>query len=404
MKKVLSLILALVLVLAVFAGCGNNNATPDDGEENGEGSNAGGETIKIAFVGPQTGDNAEIGKQMKTGVQLAIDEWNAKGGVLGKTIVLEDFDDKNDATEAGNIAERIASDDSYAAVIGHFSSGVAMTAAEIYQEAGIPLINGSAAHTDYSGIGDCIFRNNAIYNVDASSALQIIEHFGYSKFAMIQPNSDAGVSISNVVKDFLSKYDDKINAELVAEELYEDGTVDFSAAINKFNEAGAEIVYTTAPYSIVGPLMNQYKAINPDIVFVLSSGAFSQELLDLAGESANGSYLPNSFFDQSSNPVTKKFVEDFNAMYGSNPNTFAAQCYDAANMIFTAIEAGQSDARADIVSNLYTVTFDGAAGKTQFDETGDCPKEQVCLQIVDGAWTEVPGVIMPVTEWEASLA
>ncbi len=402
MKKVLSLILALALVMALLVGCGGNEATTDEGGEGGEGAT--GETVKIAFVGPLTGDNAEIGQQMKTAVQVAIDEWNAKGGVIGKTIVMDDFDDKNDATEAGNIAERIASDDSYVAVIGHFSSGVAMTAAETYQEAGIPLINGSAAHTDYSAIGDYIFRNNAIYNVDASSAIQIIEHFGYSKFAMIQPNSDAGVSISNVVHEFLEKYDDKINAELVAEELYEDGTVDFSAAINKFNEAGAEIIYTTAPYSIVGPLMNQYKAINPDIVFVLSSGAFSQELLDLAGENANGSYLPNSFFDQSSNPVTQAFVESFSAAYGSNPNTFAAQCYDAANMIFTAIEAGQSDAREDIKNNLYEVSVDGAAGKTQFDENGDCPKEQVCLQIVDGAWTEVPDVILPVTEWEASLA
>ena len=73
-------------------------------------------------------------------------------------------------------------------------------------------------------------------------------------------------------------------------------------------------------------------------------------------------------------------------------------------MIFTAIEAGQSDAREDIKNNLYEVSVDGAAGKTQFDENGDCPKEQVCLQIVDGAWTEVPDVILPVTEWEASLA
>ncbi len=388
MKKTISLILVLVLVMSLFAGCGGAGNSKE---------------IKIAFVGPQTGDNAEHGQQMKAAIKVAIDMWNAKGGILGKTIVMDDYDDKNDAQEAGTIAEKIVSDDSYVAVIGHFSSGVAMTAAAIYQEAGIPLINGSAAHTDYSSIGDCIFRNNAIYTVDASSALQIIEHFGYTKFATIQPNSDAGVSINACLDTYLNDYGSAIEAELVATELYEEGTVDFSAAINKCHEAGVEVVYTTAPYSIVAPLLKQYKAINPDIKFVLSSGAFSQEFLDLAGEDANGVLVPNSFFYESAREATKTFTAAFVEAYGSNPSTFAAQCYDAANMIFLAIEAGNSDARADIVKNLYEVVFDGAAGKTTFDAIGDCPKQQVCLTVENGIWTEIPDVILTPVDWAASL-
>ncbi|MEG0913689.1 MAG: ABC transporter substrate-binding protein [Oscillospiraceae bacterium] len=399
MKRVISLILVLVLAFTMVA-CGTKAPEPTEG---GDTAPTGG-TIKIAFVGPQTGDNAEYGKMMKAGVQVAIDEWNEKGGIIGKTIVMEDFDDKNDAQEAGTIAEKIVSDDSFVAVIGHFSSGVAMTAAEIYQEAGIPLINGSAAHVDYSAIGDCIFRNNAIYTVDAASALQIINHFEYKKFASLQPNSDAGVSITACVEDYMAKYGDKLGAKLVATELFEDGTVDFSAIINKMNEAGAEVVYTTAAYSIVAPFIKQYAAINPDVKFVLSSGCFSQEFLELAGDAANGCYVPNSFFYKSDREATKNFTAAFNAFYGSDPSTFAAQCYDAANMIFLAIEAGKSDARADIVKNLYEVTFDGAAGKTEFNENGDCPKQQVCLKIVDGDWTEVPDVILSPVDWAASLA
>ena len=155
--------------------------------------------------------------------------------------------------------------------------------------------------------------------------------------------------------------------------------------------------------TIVAPLLKQYKAINPDIKFILSSGAFSQEFLDLAGDDANGVYVPNSFFYESARESTKQFTAAFNAHYGSNPSTFAAQCYDAANMIFLAIEAGQSDERASIVENLYKVEFDGASGKIVFDEIGDVPKQQVCLTVEDGIWTEIPDVLLSPVDWAAEL-
>ena len=87
------------------------------------------------MVGPQTGDNAEYGKSMKTAAQIAVDEWNEKGGVLGKKIKLVDYDDANSSEQAASIAEKIVGDETISAVLGHFSSGVAMTAAEVYQEA-----------------------------------------------------------------------------------------------------------------------------------------------------------------------------------------------------------------------------------------------------------------------------
>lgn len=409
MKKAISVLLIFAMIL-LLSSCGNTAGTTKASAATTGGTTAAttnttaaAQKVRIAFVGPQTGDNAEYGKIMKAGVQVAIDEWNSRGGVLGRTIVMDSFDDKNDSQEAGTIAQKIVSDKGYAAVIGHFSSGVAMTAANIYKEAGIALVNGSAAHVDFTGIGDNIFRNNAIYTVDAASALQIIDKFGYKKYASLQPNSDAGRSISKCLKDYHTKYKTNIITTQVAEELFEDGTVDFSSIINKFQQAGAEVIYSTAAYSIVAPFIKQYKAINPKMNFVLSAGTFSQEFLNLVGSAANGAYLPTSFFYESSRDTTKKFTEAFKKYYGSNPNTFAAQTYDGANMIFLAIEAGKSAAPADIVKNLYKVVFEGAAGKTQFDAEGNCPKEQVCLQIVDGKWVEVPNVIKSLIDWEKSM-
>ena len=156
MKKTLSMILALATTVSMMSVC--STVMADDG-------------VTLAVVGPMTGDNAEYGKVFKTAAQIAVDEWNEKGGVLGQEITIVDYDDANQSEQAASIAEKLVGDDAVSAVMGHFSSGVAMTAAEIYQDEGLALINGSAAHMDFAKIGDCIYRNNAIYTTDANTML-----------------------------------------------------------------------------------------------------------------------------------------------------------------------------------------------------------------------------------------
>lgn len=383
MKRFISLLLVLLICMSGLT------AFADD-------------PITIAFVGPLTGDNAEYGQYMKESIQIAIDEQNAKGGVLGRQVEMVYFDDKNTSEEAASIAEKIVGDKKICAVIGHFSSGVAMTAAQIYEEGGIALVNGSAAHVDYSSIGKCIFRNNAIYSTDANSFLQVVQYLGVEKFGMLHPNSDAGVSITNEFKNRLEEYGDKYPAELADAELYNDGTVDFSAFITKFMDSGCEAIVSTATYSALAPFVKQYKEKDPNIIIVGSAASFSQEFIDLGGEAVEGVCMPTSFFFESEKEIVKNFTAEFEKRMGAKPNTFCAQVYDAANMIFLAIEAGQSAERMSIVENLYNVTFDGCSGLIFFDEIGDCPKTQVMLRIVDGQYTEVPNVMVSRPEWEAT--
>ena len=238
-KRVLSAMLAMAMTATVLSGCGKSET---------ESSTADSKEITLAFVGPQTGDNAEYGKSMKTAAQIAVDEWNEKGGVIGKKIKLVDYDDANSSEQAASIAEKIVGDKSISAVMGHFSSGVAMTAAEVYQEAEIALVNGSAAHMDYAKIGDAIFRNNAIYTTDANTMLQIMEYLGVKKFGILNPNNDAGISVTSAVEDMMERYGDKYPIELVEPQLYEDGTVDFTASVAWFQEQGVEAVYSSGPY------------------------------------------------------------------------------------------------------------------------------------------------------------
>lgn len=324
MKKVLSVVLALTTAASLLAGC--SAGASGSGEAAGESSETGGGgEITIALAGPQTGDNAEYGKSMKTAAQIAVDEWNEKGGVLGRQIRLVDFDDANSSEQAASIAEKIVGDKSINAVLGHFSSGVAMTAAEVYQEAGIALVNGSAAHMDFAKIGDCIFRNNAIYTTDANTMLQIVEYLGIQKFGILNPNTDAGISVTSAIEDMIAEYGDRYAPQLVLAELYEDGTVDFSATVAKFQQAGVEAVYSSGAYAQTAPFIQQYRAKDADVKFIMSAACFSQEFLELAGDAAEGVVLGTSFFYGSQNEDVKAFSEKYNEAYGANPSTFAAQ-------------------------------------------------------------------------------
>ncbi len=391
-RKLIALGLVLVMAVSLLAGCSNKEAaSTNDASE-----------VTLAIVGPQTGDNAEYGKSMKTAAQIAVDEWNEKGGVIGKQIKLVDYDDANSSEQAASVAEKIVGDPSICAVMGHFSSGVAMKAAEVYQEAGIALVNGSAAHMDYAKIGDCIFRNNAIYTTDANTMLQIMEWLGVKKFGILNPNTDAGVSVTSAVEDMMERYGDKYTLELVEPQLYEDGTVDFTATVAWFQEQGVEAVYSSGAYSATAPFIQQYRAKDPNVKFVMSAACFSKEFLELAGDDAEGVVLGTSFFYGSDNEAVKSFTEKYTEAYGSEPSTFAAQIYDATYAILYAIEKGNSADRADIVKNLADTDFQGVTGKIVFDAEGNCPKEQVLLEIEDGEYHEVPGVLMNQADWEAS--
>lgn len=389
-KRFVCMLLAMTVAAGMLTGCGQKKTSSDEAEE-----------ITLAVVGPQTGDNAEYGKSMKTAAQIAVDEWNEKGGVLGKQIKLVDFDDANSSEQAASIAEKIVGDPSICAVMGHFSSGVAMTAGEVYQEAGIALVNGSAAHIDYAKIGDCIFRNNAIYTTDANTMLQIMEFLGVKKFGILNPNTDAGVSITAAVEDMMKRYGDKYTLELVEPQLYEDGTVDFTATVAWFQQKGVEAVYSSGPYSATAPFIQQYRAKDKNVKFVMSAACFSKEFLNLAGADAEDVVLGTSFFYGSDNEQVKKFTQKYTEIYGSEPSTFAAQTYDAAYAILYAIEKGQSAARGDIVKNLADTDFQGVTGKITFDAEGNCPKEQVLLKITDGEYHEISGALKNQADWEA---
>ena len=399
MKKWIAVLLALVLTMSCLAGCGSKKedggetkkaeateAKTDDGGDKKEDS---GDPIKFAYSGPLTGDNAEYGLLFKNAFELAIKECNESGGVLGRQIEYVEFDDKNSAEEAGSIAEKIVGDDDIVAVFGHFASGVAMTAAPIYQETGVVLMSASASHVDYSSIGDYIFRNNVTQKVEATNCLQIAIRSGAKKIGVLKLKTDWGESAE---KNFMLGWEqikDKVDAELVATEEFVDGTTDYSSNITKFEEAGCDCIVVLGMYGSLGPFAKQYRQINQDGLLISVGSSYTTELINLAGEAAEGIQFPGGMNADSTDPVVKTYVDAYKAYAdGKVPENMSAQTYENVKMVIQAIENVGSADREAIKDELYNMTFEGVTGTIKYDEIGDAVKTQVWYVVKDGKFVE----------------
>ena len=381
MKKVLSLAMISAMTISLLAGCGKKEGSKETGSS--------ADTIKIAVAAPMTGDNAEYGQGFLNAANMMAEEWNAKGGVLGKQIDIVPYDDKNSSEEAATIAQKIVSAKDIVGVIGHFASGVCMTAAPVYNENNIIEISPSASHKDYSGIGDYIFRNNTVISTEAKASLDIaVNDFGKKNIGIISIKTDWGTGTAQVIKDLATELEGD-GVKIVAHEEVVEGSDDYSPAITKLNEAGADVVICAGMYNLVAPVAKQYKRVNPDIKIVGFSNAYSQQLIELGGEDVEGVGFPVIFFSGSEDPTIQEYVEKYKGKFGNEPSALTSQAYDSVGMLLTAIqEAGTTDS-AKVREALTGVQYPGVAGDTKFDETGDVQKEFVKVTIENGKFVQM---------------
>lgn len=370
MKKTVALLLVVMLITSMLAGCQSQAS----------------DKIKIAVVGPLTGDFAEYGTGFKNAVELQVEEWNKNGGVLGQEIELVVFDDKNNGEEAATIAEKIVADKDIKAVIGHFASGVCMAASPTYQEAGIINISPSASHPDFTKEGDFVFRNNTVINVEAEFAVDLaVNTLNKKKVGILSVKTDWGTGTAEITKGLVAQAEGMVvdHQEVV------DGTIDFGPNITRLDEAGADVIIVVAMYNTLAPFATQYKTVNPDIELVGFSNAYSQQLIELAKENAENIHFPTIFFHGSTDETVASFVSAYESKYGSSPSSLTAQAYDSAGIVLKAIEAAGKVDRKVMKEELYKMTYPGVTGETKFDQAGDAVKIFTAVKIENGRFIEV---------------
>ena len=333
-RKLLSLLLALCMTFGLTA-CGGSKTTEESSGDSGSAGESGGDTITIGMIGPLTGSLAVYGTHVQAGVELAIEEINAAGGVrLGDAsyqLAVEIKDDQGDSTECVNAMNALISD-GIQLVVGSATSGCTSAITSIANSEGVVLITPSGTADSLTTTMDYVFRTCFRDSFQGELAAQYAADEGYTKVGIVYCSAD---TYSSGLRDAFADACAEKGLEIVAEESVASMTeVDYTNQFNKMVSAGAELVFTPFYYDVMGPyLVPQARSAGFAGVLLGADGVDNTETTIPAGADLsvyNDVMFVNHYATElATSDVSSNFVSAYEAKYGETPNNFDALGYDA---------------------------------------------------------------------------
>ena len=379
----------VVAGLSVFAAFGLASCGKKE-EQSGAGGKASSiqRVVKIGHAAPLTGAIAHLGKDNENGVRLAIAEANAKGlSIGGEKATFEMISEDDEAKEnKGPIIAQKFVDAKVAGVVGHLNSGVTIPASAVYNQAGIPMISGSATNPKLTEQG-FKFAFRTVGRDDqqgpAIASYLMSEHKPRS-VAVIDDATAYGEGLANEVEKTLKAAGIKV----LPREKGTQETRDWKAILTKLKGKGPDAIFYGGMDSGAGPLMKQGRELGLKAVFSFGDGACTDKMKELAGAASEGLVC-----SQAGIPVqasSKAFLDAYKAKFNSDPVIYAPFTYDATNLIITAMQAANSADPAKYLPELARIKYDGASGHIEFDEKGDRKDAEMTI------FTMKNGTITPV--------
>jgi len=381
MKKLLALTCMLLLSLGlVLTGCG--------GGDEGTGTTGNTDTIKIGLNYELSGDVATYGKASVEGIEMAIDEINAAGGVLGKQIELVSVDNKSDASEVVSVATKLMTQDGVVAIIGPATSGNFKAEEPLAEQNGIPILSGSATADDVTvdanGVKEFAFRlcfNDSFQG--KAMATYASKELSAQKAVIIKDNSsDYAIGLAD---NFRSTFE-SLGGEIVDEEAYVSTDKDFNSILTKIRDKEFDVIYLPGYYQTAGLIIKQARDLSIAVPILGADGFDSPILAELAGATAlNDVYFTNHYSSLDQDPTVTAFVEAFKAKYNKEPDAFNALGYDCGHFIADAItRAGSADPAAIKDALAATKDFTGVTGSFSMDENHNPVKSIVVIKMENG--------------------
>lgn len=361
MKKILGVLSAVILALTL-ASC----------------SKAESNSVKIGGIFPLSGQVAVYGVECKNGVDLAIEEINAAGGINGKPIVLVSEDDEGNPDKTVNAFKKLSTKDGVKIVIGSLTSGCTQAITTLSQASKVVQIAPAATAPAITDAGDFIFRACFIDPFQGTVGGKFAaETLGKKRAAILY---DIGNDYSVGLADNFKIAFTKAGGSIVSEESYATNDKDFNAQLTKIKNANPDVVYLPDYYGTVALIAKQLRAQGINVPMVGADGW--DGLTSNAGDEVLGGYYSNHYAVDSTEPAVKKFVESFRAKYNKDPNSFAALGYDCVYLIRDAIVVAGAEDSIAVRDALAKTNGDYVTGHLTFDEKHNPIKSAVMLELV----------------------
>ena len=344
------------------------------------------EVVKIGAAAPLTGPQSHLGKDNENGTKMAIEEANAKGLIIGgKKIRFEliSEDDQADPRLGTVVAQKFV-DQQVKGVIGHLNSGTTIPSSKIYSDAGIVQISPAATNVTYTSQG---FKT--AFRVMANDAQQgkvlgyyATHQLGGKKIAIIDDRTAYGQGLADEFKKAVTE----AGAQIVAHEFTTDKATDFMSILTKIKSVKPDVLFYGGMDAQGGPMMKQVRGLGLTTRFLTGDGGSTPEFIKLAGADAEGAYSSLPGVPLAKMPGGEEFGARFTPKYGQI-QLYAPYCYDAVNVMISAMQQADSVEPAKYLPKLAGITHDGVTAKINFDEKGDLKGGMITLyQVKNGQW------------------
>ncbi|MCG0238442.1 MAG: ABC transporter substrate-binding protein [Firmicutes bacterium] len=375
----------LVLGLGVLAGCGNAPGGTGGGDE---------KVVRIGLIAPLTGDVKTFGESTKNAFELALEQAGYKAG----DFTIQHFiqDDRNDPTEAMNIATKLITEQKVHALVGSVSSKATISVSDVANQSRVVHITGTATNiavtVDEKGnrkpfVFRACFTDPFQGQVAAKFALETL---GARTAAVLY---DKGNDYSVGLAESFRQHFEAGGGEVVAWEAYALTDTDFSAILTKVADAKPDLLYLPDYYQKVSLIGKQARAKGITATMMGGDGWDSSEL-DFA--TMAGGYFTNHYSPEDTRPEVQQFVTDYQAKYGSVPDALAVLAYDATNILLEGIRRANSndpDQIRQAIQNLKE--FKAVSGQISFDENGNPVKPAAILQVQGDKTTKFIASVNP---------
>jgi len=343
--------------------------------------------IRIGLIAPLSGDVKTFGESVRNSFLIAVEEANARGGVAGMKITYVVQDDKNDATEAANVANLLVNQLRVKAIVGSVTSKATIPVSDIIQAAKVPTISPTATNPKVTVADgkrkDYMFRacfidpfQGAVMAMFSRETLK-----GKSAAVLFDASNDYSKGIAEVFRDVFRKQGGKV----AAFESYGKDDVDFSALLTKVKASGADVLFLPDYYNKVGLIAKQVQEKGLKVRLVGPDGWDSPDLVKIAGSAIEGGYFSNHYSPDDLRPEVAAWVKKYKGKHGQVPDALGTLAYDATNLLLEAIRKAGSDDPKKIRDALASIKgFNGVTGKATLDRNGDSIKSAAILKIEDG--------------------
>ena len=333
------------------------------------GASAADAEIVVSTAGPMTGQYASFGAQMKAGAEMAVQDLNAAGGVLGQQLVLEIGDDACDPKQAVAVANQFAAK-GVAYVAGHFCSGSSIPASAVYAEEGIVQV--SPASTNPKFTDERPNPDGGTYRVcgrdDQQGAVAgefLATNFAGKNVAFVHDKTAYGKGLAD---ETLAAFRAAGGTEVLYE-AYTAGEKDYTALVSKLKQAAVDVLYVGGYHTEAGLMVRQMRDQGMDTILVSGDALVTDEYWAITGAAGEGTLMTFSP-DPRKNPDVAPLVERFRAA-GIEPEGYVLYTYAAMQVFAQAAEAAGSTEYDALVAALNSGTFDTVLGELSFDDKGD---------------------------------